>query len=335
MGTTPMRRNAKPEESAMTARAIRFVALCLGAGLFAVASGPLPSRAAAEPAQRVFASPEEGFSALVAAARAADMPALLAILGPKAKPILESGDPVADRAGLARFVKSYDEAHAIEKPDDTVAELDTGKDEWPLPIPLVKESAGWRFDTDAGDEEILARRIGRNELFTIQACLAFVDAQREYWELNPDGAPLLHYARQMLSSEGKRDGLSYPVKEGEPESPLGPAFARAKAAGYKNLKAGTPTPFHGYIYKLLEAQGPHAPDGAYSYLVGDRLIGGFALLAYPATFGNSGVMSFIVNQDGVVYQKDLGAETAKHAQAIESFDPDDSWTRVPEPDTTP
>jgi len=319
----------------MTARAIRVVAVSFTAGLFAVASGPLPSRAAAEPAQKVFASPEEGFSALVAAARAADQPALLGILGAKAKPILESGDPAADRAGLERFVASYDAAHAIQNPSDARAELVTGKDEWPLPIPLVKEPDGWRFDTDAGDEEILDRRIGRNELFTIQACLAFVDAQREYWERNPDGAPLLHYARRVGSTKGMRDGLYYPTGDGEEPSPLGPAFARAKATGYEKSKTGGPTPFHGYIYRILEAQGPHAPDGAYGYVVGDKLIGGFALLAYPATYDNSGVMTFLVNQDGVVYQKDLGPETAKRAQAIESYDPDDSWTRVPGKDSAP
>jgi hypothetical protein len=309
----------------MSARLVRVVAVSLSAGLFASACFP-------QPAQKHFASPEEAFSAFVAAARAGDPPALLAILGAEAKPILESGDPVADRNGVERFVASYDEAHAIQMTSETEAELVTGSDEWPFPIPVVKEEDGWRFDTDAGDEEILARRIGRNERFTIQACLAYVDAQREYWARDPDGNALLHYARQLLSSEGKRDGLYYPTGEGEELSPLGPGFAKAKAAGYDNLKAGTATPFHGYFFRILDAQGPHAPDGAYSYLVGDQMIGGFALLAYPATWDNSGVMSFLVNQDGVVYQKDLGPETAKLAEAIRSFDPDDTWTRVAEAD---
>jgi len=319
----------------MTTRFVRRVAASLAVGLVAAAGLPLPARAEGGSTQESFASPDQAFSALIAAARTGDPAALFPILGPDAKPILESGDPVADRAGLERFVASYDEAHSIEMSGDTRAELVTGKDGWPLPIPVVKEDAGWRFDTDAGDEEILARRIGRNELFTIQACLAFVDAQREYWERNPDDAPLLHYARRLLSHEGQRDGLYYPTAEGEDPSPLGPAFAKAKAAGYERGKEGGPKPFHGYYYRVLEGQGPHGPDGAYDYVVGDRMIGGFALLAYPATWDNSGVMTFIVNQDGVVYQKDLGPETTQRAQAIRLFDPDDSWTRVAEKDAEP
>jgi hypothetical protein len=300
------------------------------------ATGAAPSaHAAAETVQKRFASPEAAFSALVAAGRADDRPALLAILGAEAKAILESGDPVADRQGLERFVAGYDAAHAIQQPDPSRAELVIGKDEWPLPIPLVKEEAGWRFDTAEGDEEILARRIGRNERFTIQACLAYVDAQREYWERNPDEAALLHYARRFLSSEGKRDGLYYPTADGEEPSPLGDIFARATAAGYEFGKTAGPTPFHGYVYRILEAQGPHAPDGAYGYLAGDRMIGGFALVAYPTTWDNSGIMTFLVNQDGVVYQKDLGPETERLAQAIRSFDPDPSWQRVPEEDQAP
>ncbi len=319
----------------MIARLTRAVAASLIAGIFAATSLPLPSQAASEVAQKHFASPQEAFSAFVAAARAGDQPALLAILGAKAKPILASGDPVADRNGVERFVASYDAAHAIQMSGEKQAELVTGSDEWPFPIPVVKEESGWRFDTDAGDEEVLARRIGRNERFTIQACLAFVDAQREYWARDADGNALLHYARQLLSSEGKRNGLYYPTAEDEEPSPLGPGFAKARDAGYDKLKAGSPTPFHGYFYRILDAQGPHAPDGAYSYLVGEQMIGGFALLAIPATWDNSGVMSFLVNQDGVVYQKDLGPETAKLAEAIRSFDPDDTWTRVSGDDLAP
>jgi hypothetical protein len=319
----------------MTAHLARAVALCVGAGLFAAAGLALPSCAEDAPSQKRFASPEEAFSALVAALRANDQAASLAILGEGAKPILDSGDPVADRNGMERFVASYDEAHSIEKTSESQAELVTGKDEWPMPIPVVKEAGGWVFDTDAGDEEILARRIGRNERFAIQACLAFVDAEREYWERNPDGAALLHYARQLLSSEGKRNGLYYPTEGDEEPSPLGPGFARARAAGYDNLKAGVQTPYHGYLYRILDGQGAHAPGGAYDYVVGDHMIGGFALLASPATWDNSGVMSFLVNQDGVVYQKDLGPETEKLAAEIRSFDPDESWTRVPEADLAP
>ncbi len=319
----------------MAARLVRVVALCTSASLFAAAGLPLPSRAEAGAAQKHFASPEEAFAALASAARAGDEPAILAILGEGAKPIVESGDPVADRDTLERFATSYDAAHAIQKSGDGRAELVTGTDEWPFPIPVVKEEGGWVFDTDAGDEEILARRIGRNERFAIQACLAFVDAQREYWERNPDGAPLLHYASQLVSSEGKRNGLYYPVGEGEEPSPLGQGFAKARAAGYEEMKAGKATPFHGYFYRILKSQGAHAPDGAYDYVVGDHMIGGFALIASPATWDNSGVMTFIVNQDGIVYQKDLGPETEKLAASIKSFDPDDGWSRVPESDLAP
>jgi hypothetical protein len=319
----------------MTAHFVRAVALCVGAGLIAAAGLALSSCAEDSSSQKRFASPEEAFSALVAALRANDQAASLAILGAGAKPILDSGDPVADRNGMERFVASYDEAHAIQKTSESQAELVTGKDEWPMPIPVMKEEGGWVFDTDAGDEEILARRIGRNERFAIQACLAFVDAEREYWERNPDGAAMLHYARQLLSSEGKRNGLYYPTEGDEEPSPLGQGFARARAAGYDDLKAGVQTPYHGYLYRILHEQGAHAPDGAYDYVVGELRIGGFALLASPATWDNSGVTSFLVNQDGVVYQKDLGPETEKLAAAIQSFDPDESWSRVPEADLAP
>ncbi len=338
----PMNAIAPTKEEKMSAHPRRVVPAILAALLAAATSGVPPARAgdppkpaqAAGPAQKHFASPEAALAALLTAARAGDRAALLAVLGPDAKPILDSGDPVADKEGLERFVASYDEAHALEKTSDTEVELSTGKDKWPLPIPIVKEAAGWYFDTDAGDEEILARRIGRNERFTIQTCLAVVDAQREYYASDPDKDSLLHYARRFLSTEGKRDGLYYPTAEGEPESPLGSLVAEARDEGYKR-EAGKPAPFHGYYYRMLEAQGPHASDGAYSYLAGDAMIGGFAVLAFPAAWDNSGIMTFVVNHDGVVYEKDLGEETEKLAKAIRSFDPDSSWKRVPEEDQAP
>jgi hypothetical protein len=340
---------ARTKEDPMLAHPCRVLPAVLVALLAAAAGGVPRARAADEAkpaqaakpapaaaAQKHFASPDAAVSALIAAARAKDWKAeLLPILGPEAKTILDSGDPVADAEGLERFVASYDEGHELEQPDADWAELSVGKDDWPFPIPIVKESAGWRFDTDEGDEEILARRIGRNERFTIQTMLAIVDAQREYYEDNPDKAPLLHYARRILSSEGKRDGLYYPTAEGEEPSPLGPLIGEARGEGYRR-EAGKPAPaFHGYYYRLLEVQGPHATDGAYAYVVDGRMLGGFAVLAYPATWDNSGIMSFMVNQDGVVYEKDLGAEGAKVAQAIRSFDPDGSWKKVPEEDQAP
>ncbi|MEW6268763.1 MAG: DUF2950 domain-containing protein [Thermodesulfobacteriota bacterium] len=282
---------------------------------------------AAEPAQKTFPTPEDAFAAIVSAARAKDTQAMLAILGPDADDIVSSGDPVEDEAMLARFVESYDEAHEIVPgPDDTMV-LHTGKDRWPLPIPVVDTVDGWRFDTEAGEEELLDRRIGRNELSTIQTCLAYVDAQREYHDRNPQGDPLPAYAQRIASTPGKRDGLYWPTADGEPPSPLGELFASARAEGYEK-KSDQPIPYHGYYYRVLTAQGPHARGGAYDYVVRDKMIGGFALVAYPADYANSGVMTFVVNHDGTVFQKDLGPDTAKVARAMKSFDPDTSWTKV-------
>jgi hypothetical protein len=284
---------------------------------------------AADSGQKTFATPEEAVKELIAAVRSAEAKALLAVLGPDAKGIVQSGDAAADKLGRERFVKAYEEANKLEKPGDAMATLSVGKDGWPFPIPIVKDASGWRFDTRAGREEILKRRIGRNELSTNQAMQAYVDAQREYYLRNPDGDKLLHYARKIISDRGKRDGLYYPTKSGEPPSPLGPLFAGAKAAGYDKGKdaAGKPVPYHGYHYRILRAQGPDAPGGAYDYVAQSRLIGGHALVAWPASYGNSGVMTFIVNHDGVVYEKDLGPETAAAVQKMTRFNPDKSWKR--------
>jgi hypothetical protein len=260
-----------------------------------------------------------------------DSTQLLAVLGPDAKPIIESGDAVADRDLMERFAASYDVAHALERVNASRVELVVGKDDWPFPIPIAKEKAGWRFDTAAGQEEILARRIGRNERSTIQTCLAIVDAQREYYARNPDGDALHHYARSFRSSKGKRDGLYFPTREDEEQSPLGELVAQARDEGYTSKE----TAYHGYHYRMLEAQGPNARDGAYDYVAKEQMIGGFAVVAFPASYDNSGVMTFIVNQDGLVYQKDLGSDTANLARAITRFDPDKSWERVPEQEEAP
>ena len=274
--------------------------------------------------QRSFATPEEAVAALVAAVKANDDKAKLAILGADAKPILESGDKVADKAAAARFISLYETQNKLEKTGDAKAVLEIGKDDWPFPIPLVKEANGWRFDTAAGKEEILNRRIGRNELAAIQSALAYCDAQREYYTLNPQKDKLLQYAQRFVSTKGKRDGLYYPTKEGEPRSPLGPLFEKAKAAGYEKGGGG----YYGYHYRILKAQGPDAKGGAYDYVAQGRMIGGYALIAWPVKYGNSGVMTFIVNQDGVVYQKDLGPNSAAVAGKISKFNPDKSWTQA-------
>ena len=290
--------------------------------------------AAATPApkQQHFASPQEAGAALVAAARSGDDPALLSVLGPEAERILHSGDPVADRQALGRFVQAYERKVSFEQSDEAHAVLQVGEDAWPLPMPLVKDAAGWRFDAAAGEQELLARRIGRNELATIQACLAYVDAQQEYYRRNPEGSHLLHYAARFASTAGKRDGLYWEAKPGEPPSPLGEFYVRARAEGYRRGSTGKPTPYHGYIFRILTRQGPHAAGGAYDYMVRGTLLGGFALVAYPARYGSSGVMSFLVNHDGVVFQKDLGPKTAAIAGAMKAFDPDESWKKVSDRD---
>lgn len=283
---------------------------------------------AAAPHQQAFATPEEAVQAFVAAVKANDTQALLAVLGSSARPLINSGDPVADRASREHFLRSYDEANSLVKSGDDKAVLQTGKDDWPFPIPLAKSQAGWRFDTDAGREEILDRRIGANELSAVQACLAYVDVQREYYQGDPDHDGLLHYAQKFRSAPGKRDGLYWETKAGEEESPLGPLFARATTAGYAMKGGPNPDPYHGYYYRILTAQGADAAGGAYSYIGHGQMFGGFALVAYPAAWGNSGVMTFIVNHDGVVFQKDLGPKTAAIARAMKTFNPDSTWTRV-------
>ena len=277
--------------------------------------------------QEHFATADAAAQALAAALKANNTKTILAILGDKAKPLIKSGDPVADQDVHDRFVQMYDEAHSLAMSDDTKAVLQIGKDEWPFPIPIVKEAAGWRFDTEAGEEEIINRRIGRNELSAIQAALAYVDAQHEYYARNPDETPLLHYAMKISSSKGKRDGLYWDTAPGEADSPLGPAFAAARSQGYKPGQ-GKPIPYHGYYFRILTAQGADASGGAYNYVAHDKMIGGFALVAYPAVWDTSGVMTFIVNQDGVVYQKDLGPKTVSIAREMKTFNPDSTWTRV-------
>jgi hypothetical protein len=278
----------------------------------------------AAPAQKTFASLDEAVNALVAALRAADRTALVEILGPQGNPLVWSGDDVADRAAFQRFTAEYDRAHRLEGGAGKVV-LYVGDDDFPFPIPLVPDGPRWLWDTDAGDDELLNRRIGENELATIQVCLAYVDAQREYYSR---GQGLLEYAQRLDSTKGKHDGLYWETRPGELDSPLGPLVARARAAGYPLPPPRGPAPYHGYFYRILLAQGPDAPGGAYDFVVRGHMIGGFALVAYPASYGASGIMTFIVNQDGVVYQKDLGAKTAQAANAMKTYNPDKAWAQA-------
>jgi hypothetical protein len=283
---------------------------------------------AADSRQAVFASPEEAVTELVAAARTGDAKAMVRVLGPGSKEILESGDPVADKAGRERFVTSFDESHRIVRAGEAKAVLSTGKDDWPFPVPIVKDGAKWRFDAAAGREEILNRRIGRNELDVIQVLQAYVDAQREYYLWNPQGDKMLQYAQRIASTAGKRDGLYFPTKSGERPSPLGPLVDAGRSEGYSKSEGGKRIPFHGYYYRILKSQGPDAPGGAYDYVVQGRMIGGFAMVAWPATYDNSGVMTFVVNHNGIVYEKDLGPGTSGTAQKMTTFNPDKTWKRV-------
>jgi len=275
-------------------------------------------------AQQFFPSPEAAANALATAAKAADIRALLRVLGPDGDDVISSGDPVADANNRKLFVEAYDAKHAIAKDGDDKATLVLGQDDWPFPIPLVRRNETWRFDTEAGRDEILFRRIGRNELSTIQAALAYVDAQQDYAEKNFGGANA--YAQRIVSRPGKKDGLYWPAVQGEPESPLGEFAARAALDGYRPGQQRIP--FHGYYYKVLTRQGPAAPGGALDYIVKGNMIGGFALIAYPAEYDNSGIKTFMVNQDGVVYEKDLGLNTARIASGIAAFNPDQGWEKV-------
>ena len=294
--------------------------------LIGVAALALGAKPAAKPPQS-FASPEAAVDALAQAARASDEKPLLALFGSAAHDIVSSGDAVADANVRENFAKSYDSKHSLERDGDAKAILVYGDDDFPFPIPLVKQGDQWHFDAAAGRHEILARRVGRNELATIQVCLAYVDAQREYASVDRDGDGLFEYAQKFNSSSAKsHDGLYWPVEPGQPESPLGELVADARSEGYRH-EEGKRKPYHGYLYKILTKQGPHAAGGAYDYLVRGRMIGGFALVAYPAEYGVSGIMTFVVNQDGVVFSKDLGPGTTKTAAAMTRFDPDSTWKR--------
>lgn len=283
------------------------------------------SFAAAAPQPRSFASPEEAVKAAIAAAKKADDKELTAIFGPGSQELLHSGDAVADKQRRSDFLKAYDEKNRLVKEGEDMI-LVVGKDDWPFPIPLVKKDTGWVFDAAKGKEEVLNRRIGRNELDAIQVVLAYVDAQREYAMKDRDGDGLLEYAQSFRSTAGKKNGLYWPAKSGEEQSPAGEFAARAVKEGYK--AGDKPIPFHGYYYRILTAQGKDAAGGAYSYIVKGSMIGGFALVAYPAEYGNSGVMTFIVNHDGKVFQKDLGKNTATIAAGMKEYNPDKTWSEV-------
>jgi len=287
---------------------------------------------AGEPAgQKSFASPQQAVEALVAAVRDDDNAQLVAILGPGSEDLVSSGDEVADRNGRQRFLKAYEETNRLERENEARAILLLGGKDYPFPLPIVRRGEAWLFDTRAGRVEILNRRIGRNELHTIEVMQAYTDAQREYAGRVRNGAGG-EFAQKFASAEGKRDGLYWEAAEGEEESPFGPLIARAAEEGYmEELDGDLPDPFHGYYFKILKTQGEHAEGGAFDYVADGRMVLGFALVAWPARYGVTGITTFIVNQEGVIFEKDLGKDTATKAAAMTVFDPDDTWREYQEP----
>jgi len=301
----------------MTSRVHRFAVWllrCSASSVLALILGAMP----AAHANKAFRSPEEAMEAFAKAVAAGDEAALRDQLGAKFREII----PPVDTADRQRFLEAWAKSHAIQGADGKQARIAVGDDGWTLPIPLVKSASGWQFDTIAGVEEMRVRRIGRNELAAKETLLAIYDAQSDYASELHDGVKLRTYAKRLASTSGKHDGLYWATAAGEEPSPLGPALA---AAGPPNA---SPDGYHGYHYKLLTAQGSHAQGGALDYMVGDKLVGGFAVLAWPARYWDTGVMSFMVNHDGQVYERDLGPNTGAKAAAFKTFDPGPGWQKV-------
>jgi hypothetical protein len=303
---------------ALAAVAVLAAAGCKKSEQSSVVSGP-----------KTFASPDEASSAVYNAAKSGDGQALIAIFGPDATDLIISGDPVQDKAGRDKFAAQYDEMHRWGKLTNGGKVLTIGAENYPLPFSLMKNSSGqWYFDTASAKEEILARRIGGNELATIDVLNAMSDAQIEYFSQTHDGNPVYQFAQKFVSDAGKQNGLYWKAAEDQPESPLGPLAAEASADGYGGGSKQSPQPFHGYFYRILTKQGAHAEGGAKDYVVNGNMTGGFAILAYPAEYRNSGVMTLMINQNGAVFQKDLGANTSDIAKTINEFNPDETWSPV-------
>jgi len=291
-----------------------FLTVCLPAHLIAQ-----------QPGQKTFSSAEEASKALVTAAQNNDEKAMLDILGPDGKQIVSSGDETEDANSRANFAQKYQEMHRLVQEPDGTTVLYIGAKNWPTPIPLVSKGNSWYFDTEAGKKEILYRRIGRNEMSTIRVCQEFVAAEKEYYSTHHS-----EYAQNIWSKEGQHDGLYWRAASGEPQSPIGPLVASAVAEGYATRQEGAPTPYRGYYYRIFKAQGKNSPGGAKSYVVSGKMTGGFALVAYPAEYRSSGVMTFIVSADGVLYQKDLGKKTNVLAKTMKAYNPDSSWQKAEE-----
>ena len=294
------------------ALAAMFLTLCVS----------IPS-SAQQPGQKTFSSAEEATNAMVTAAQSNDEKAMLAILGRDAKQIVSSGDDAEDAQSRANFAQKYREMHRLVKEPDGTTTLYIGAENWPTPIPLVDRGNKWYFDTEAGKMEILFRRIGRNEMSTIRVCQELVAAEKEYYASQHG-----EYAPKIFSDEGQHNGLYWKVADGEPQSPIGPLVAAAVAEGYTKGQGGPPTPYRGYYFHVLTRQGKDAPGGGKNYIVDGKMTGGFAFVAYPAEYKSSGVMTFVVNEDGVVYQKDLGKKTEALAKAMKEYNANSSWQKA-------
>jgi hypothetical protein len=281
------------------------------------------SSSAQQPGQKTFWSAEEACKAFVMSAQNNDEKAMLDILGADGKQIVSSGDPTEDAESRANFVKRYHEMHRLVKEADGTTVLYIGAHNWPTPIPLVNKGKVWYFDTEAGEKEILFRRIGRNEMSAIRVCQELAAAQKEYYSAQHN-----EYAAKIFSDEGQHNGLYWKVAEGEAQSPIGPLVAAAVAEGYTKGRDVAPTPYRGYYYHILTRQGKNAPGGAKSYLVNGKMTAGFAFVAYPAEYRSSGVMTFIVGEDGAVYQKDLGKKTEAMGKAMKDYNPNSTWQKV-------
>jgi hypothetical protein len=295
--------------------------------LLALSSGVvLAAEKAPAPSQSTFDSPRAAADALIRAAEANDVPALVQLFGADGKAIVDSGDAVRDKNDRAKFAEKAKEKTSIsvDEKNPKRATLVVGNDDWPLPLPIVETNGKWRFDTKEGRREILVRRIGENELNAISLLRGYVEAQRVYASKEHDGSGVHQYARKFLSTKGKHDGLSWWDESGKPAGPIGDVVAKALAAGYTTKSE----PYNGYFFRILTAQGKWAPKGARNYVVKGSMIGGFAAVAWPARYGVTGVQTFLVNHDGVVYQKDLGGSTTKVASAIQKYDPDKSWAKT-------
>jgi hypothetical protein len=300
--------------------------------LLLVCAGLLASGCARQEKHASFGTAEDAVNAFVAALQKDDVAALQKLLGPGSEDLLSSGDAVQDKADRQDFLASYQQKHSLMDEGQDTMTLVVGEQDWPLPIPVVKHKSKWRLDGAAGADELIYRRVGANELGAIDVCRGFVGAQNEYASVGRDGDAAGIYALKLISDPGTENGLYWQTGEGEPPSPAGPFVAAAADEGYRAGASGERKPYHGYFYRLLYAQGPSANGGEREYFKNGLMTEGFALIAWPADYGSSGVQTFIVDQDGVVFQKDLGEDTATAAQAINKFDPDSSWTAIVSPE---